>query len=72
MELILGPPQAAPCSPFGFEEAYSLREETFKEGKGIQGGKRHSRREEAFKELEEAFWEGNYKKVQRQTDRHKL
>jgi hypothetical protein len=29
--------------PFGFEEA-------FKEGKSIQGGKRHSRREKAFKE----------------------
>ena len=29
-----------------------LLEEAFKEGKGIQGGKRHSRREEAF-------WEGN-------------
>ena len=32
-----------PRSPFGFEEA-------FKEGRGIQGGKRHLRKKEAFKE----------------------
>ena len=30
-------------SPFGFEE-------TFKEGRGIEGGKRHYEREEAFRE----------------------
>ena len=42
--LASGPPStAAPCSPFGFEEV-------FKEGKGIQGGKRHSTREKAIKE----------------------
>ena len=45
-----------PRSPFGFEEA-------FKEGRCIQGGKMHSRREDAFKE-------GNFskKRTTRQTD----
>ena len=32
--------------------AASKREKAFKEGRGIQGRKRHSRKEEAF-------WEGN-------------
>ena len=45
-----------PCSPFGLEEAFKEGnfwfelKEVFKEGRVIQGGKRHLRREKAFKE----------------------
>ena len=48
--LASGPPPVTPCSSFGFEE-------TFKEGRGIHGGKRYSR-------WEEAFLEGNFQKTQ--------
>ena len=40
--LASGLPPAAPCLPFGFEEAYK-EGEAFKEGKGIKGGKRKFR-----------------------------
>ena len=42
---------------FGLKEA-------FKEGRGIQGGKRHLRREEVFWKdsfgLDKAFWKGKF------------
>ena len=44
--LTSGLPPAAPCSPFGFEEAFMKG--GFKEERGVQGGKRHFRREEVF------------------------
>ena len=52
----------------GIQEAKShASEDAFKEGKGVQGGKRHLRWERHSRR-EEAFWEGNYKKVHRQKD----
>ena len=51
--LTSGPPPAAPCSSFGFGEAFKGEkafrgEEAFKEGKNVEKVKRHSMRKEAF------------------------
>ena len=44
--------------PLGFKRQ-SRREEAFKEGRGIQRGKKHSRRKRQSRR-NEAFWEGNF------------
>ena len=52
--LASGPPEVASCSPSGFEEAFKeiffKLKGVFKNGRDIHGGKRHSRREDGFKE----------------------